>query len=96
MNNSLNHQGFMITVETINLEPWFLAKDIARFLNLKNPSMMVRHAKISKDFVRKIPTNTIGGKQKMLYINKKGLNDILDHCKKYKTSVLRNWIREQF
>ena len=69
MNNSLNHQGFQITVETINLEPWFLAKDIARFLNLKNPSMMIRYANISKEFIRKIPTNTIGGKQKMLYIH---------------------------
>ena len=96
MNNYLNHQGFKITVETINLEPWFLAKDIANFLNLKNPSIMIRHANISKDFVKKIATNTIGGKQKMLYINIKGLKSVLDHCKKEKTSDLKHWIKEQF
>jgi Prophage antirepressor len=64
MNNFFNYQGFQVTVQTINFEPWFLAKDIANILMLKNPSMMIRHAKISKYFVRKIATNTLGGKQK--------------------------------
>ena len=50
MNNSFNYQGFQITVETIDLEPWFLAKDIANFLNLKNPSMMIRYSKTSGIF----------------------------------------------
>ena len=96
MNNSFNYQGFQITVQTINLEPWFLAKDIANFLNLKNPSMMIRYSKTSKDFVKKITTKTLRGKQKMLYININGLNNILKHCKKQKTSILKDWIKEQF
>ena len=93
MNNFLNYQGFQVTVQTINFEPWFLAKDIANILMLKNPSMMIRHAKISKDFVRKIATNTLGGKQKMLYINRKALEGILDHSKRDKASHLRHWIQ---
>ena len=59
---------------------------------LKNPSMMIRHAKISKYFVRKIATNTLGGK-KMLYINRKALEGILDHSKRDKASHLRHWIQ---
>lgn len=55
--------------------------------------MMIRHAKISKYFVRKIATNTLGGKQKMLYINRKALEDIQDHSKRDKASHLRHWIQ---
>jgi len=54
--------------------------------------MMIRHAKISKDFVRKIATNTLGGK-KMLYINRKALEDIQDHSKRDKASHLKHWIQ---
>ena len=96
MNNSFNYQGFKITVQTIDLEPWFLAKDIANFLNLKNPSMMIRYANTSKHFVKKLTTKTIGGKQKMLYINTNGINHILKHCKNQKASILKDWIKEQF
>ena len=94
MNRTFNHQGLKITVKTINFEPWFLAKDIANFLNIKNPSMMIRSAKTSKYFVKKITTKTLGGKQKMLYINIRGINHILKHCKKDKTFILKDFIKK--
>ncbi len=55
-------------------EPLFLAKDVAKWLNNKNTSQMIKDAEIDEDEKGIFLTDTLGGKQKLLFLTEEKLS----------------------
>lgn len=64
-------------VRTLNLngEPWFVAADVCKALELGNPSMTVERLDDDEKGVSTI--DTLGGKQRMAIINEPGLYSLV-------------------
>ena len=81
-NQTFYFQGEEIQVKVINNETWFLAGDIAKALNIKNVSEMVRGANIKENERNIFPNKTRGGKQKQIFVTRLGLKKVLANSKK--------------
>ena len=81
-NQTFYFQGEEIQVKVINNETWFLAGDIAKALNIKNVSEMVRGANIKENERNIFPNKTRGGKQKQIFVTRLGLKKVLASSKK--------------
>ena len=81
-NQNFHFEGKEIQVKVIDNEPWFLAGDIAKALNIKNVSEMVRGANIKENERNIFPNKTRGGKQKQIFVTRLGLKKVLASSKK--------------
>ena len=81
-NQNFHFEGKEIQVKVIDNEPWFLAGDIAKALNIKNVSEMVRGANIKENERNIFPNKTRGGKQKQIFVTRLGLKKVLANSKK--------------
>ena len=85
---NFHFEGKEIQVKVIDNEPWFLAGDIAKALNIKNVSEMVRGANIKENERNIFPNKTRGGKQKQIFVTRLGLKKVLANSKKANAAQL--------
>ena len=79
-------------VRTLNLngEPWFVAADVCKALELGNPSMTVERLDDDEKGISTI--DTLGGKQRMAIINEPGLYSLVITSRKPEAKAFKRWI----
>ena len=82
-------------VRTLNLngEPWFVAADVCKALELGNPSMTVERLDDDEKGVSTI--DTLGGKQRMAIINEPGLYSLVITSRKPEAKAFKRWITHE-
>lgn len=94
-NQTFHFQGKEIKIKVIDNEPWFLAVDIAKALAVKDTSRMIDNASIKEKHVRTILNSTLGGEQKMLFVDEAGMYKILMKSRKAIAEKFQDWVSEQ-
>ena len=94
-NQTFHFQGKEIQIKVIDNNPWFLASDIAKALSVKNVSMMVENANVKETHTRIILNYTLGGEQKMLFVDEAGMYKILMKSRKAVAEEFQDWVSEQ-
>ena len=79
-------------MRTLNLngEPWFVAADVCKALELGNPSMTVERLDDDEKGISTI--DTLGGKQRMAIINEPGLYSLVITSRKPEAKAFKRWI----
>lgn len=82
-------------VRTLNLngEPWFVAADVCKALELGNPSMTVERLDEDEKGISTI--DTLGGKQRMAIINEPGLYSLVITSRKPEAKAFKRWITHE-
>lgn len=75
---------------TIDGEPWFVAADVCKALELGNPSMTVERLDADEKGISSI--DTLGGKQRMAIINEPGLYSVILCSRKPEAKAFKRWI----
>ena len=94
-NQTFHFQGKEIQIKVIDNNPWFLASDIAKALSVKNVSDMVKSANIKEKHCRIVLNYTLGGEQKMLFVDEAGMYKILMKSRKAVAEEFQDWVSEQ-
>ena len=94
-NQIFHFQGKEIQIKVIDNNPWFLASDIAKALSVKNVSDMVKSANIKEKHCRIVLNYTLGGEQKMLFVDEAGMYKILMKSRKAVAEEFQDWVSEQ-
>lgn len=71
-------------------EPWFVAADVCRVLDIKNSRDAV--ADLDDDEKGVVNTDTLGGKQEMRVINESGLYNLIFRSRKPEAKKFRKWV----
>nr|DAI44099.1 MAG TPA: repressor domain protein [Caudoviricetes sp.] len=79
-----------VRVTMIDNEPWFVAADVCKALELGNPSMTVDRLDDDEKGISTI--DTLGGKQRMAIINEPGLYSLVITSRKPEAKVFKRWI----
>lgn len=78
---------------TIDGEPWFVAADVCKALELGNPSMTVERLDADEKGISSI--DTLGGKQRMTIINEPGLYSVILCSRKPEAKAFKRWITHE-
>lgn len=78
---------------TIDGEPWFVAADVCRALEIGNPSMTVERLDDDEKGISTI--DTLGGKQRMTIINEPGLYSLVFSSRKPEAKAFKRWITHE-
>ena len=78
---------------TIDGEPWFVAADGCKALELGNPSMTVERLDADEKGISSI--DTLGGKQRMAIINEPGLYSVILCSRKPEAKAFKRWITHE-
>ena len=78
---------------TIDGEPWFVAADVCKALELGNPSMTVERLDADEKGISSI--DTLGGKQRMAIINEPGLYSVIPCSRKPEAKAFKRWITHE-
>ncbi|PFJ09336.1 hypothetical protein COD67_04720 [Bacillus cereus] len=74
-------------------EPWFVAKDIAEILEIKNIRQVL--GKLDEDEKGVYSVYTLGGNQKTTIINESGLYSIVLTSRKPKAKAFKRWVARE-
>lgn len=85
-----NEEFGEIRTMTIEGEPWFVAADVCRALEIGNPSMAVERLDDDEKGISTI--DTLGGKQRMTTINEPGLYSLVLSSRKPEAKAFKRWI----
>ena len=78
---------------TIDGEPWFVAAEVCKALELGNPSMTVERLDADEKGISSI--DTLGGKQRMAIINEPGLYSVILCSRKPEAKAFKRWITHE-
>ena len=78
---------------TLDGEPWFVAADVCKALELGNPSMTVERLDADEKGISSI--DTLGGKQRMAIINEPGLYSVILCSRKPEAKAFKRWITHE-
>lgn len=78
---------------TIDGEPWFVAADVCKALELGNPSMTVERLDADEKGISSI--DTLGGKQRMAIVNEPGLYSVILCSRKPEAKAFKRWITHE-
>lgn len=82
-----------IRVVVKNNEPWFVANDVCRILDLGNPRQAL--ARIDEDEKGVISTDTLGGKQNLNVVNESGLYSLVLGSRKPEAKEFKRWLTHE-
>jgi len=88
-----NYKGNDVRTTTIDGEPWFLAADVCRALEINNPGDAV--GRLDEDEKGIALTDTPGGMQKMIHVNEPGLYALTLTSRKPKARDFRRWVTHE-
>ena len=90
---SLNFEGEPVRVVTRDGEPWFVAADVCRVLELDNVSMALRV--LDPDEKGGNIVDTLGGRQQVSIISEPGLYKLLSRSRKPEAKRFDRWVRHE-
>lgn len=79
-----------VRIVTVDNEPMFCLPDVCRALGLIQPSKV--RERLNEKGVRKIPTLTAGGEQKLLYVNESNLYKTIFQSRKEAAERFTDWV----
>lgn len=82
-----------IRTTTINGEPWFVAADVCKALDLNNNRMAIERLDVDEKGVSSI--DTPGGKQELTIINEPGLYALVLGSRKPEAKAFKRWITHE-
>jgi len=86
------YSGKPVRVVTIDGNPWWVAKDVARLLGYSNSSdAVVKHC---KGVVKRYPLETAGGQQEVRIINESDLYRLIVRSKLPEAQLFERWVFE--
>ena len=88
-----NEKFGKIRTLTIDGEPWFVAADVCKSLELGNPSMTVERLDADEKGISSI--DTLGGKQRVAIINEPGLYSVILCSRKPEAKAFKRWITHE-
>ena len=94
-NQTFHFKGKEIQIKVVNNEPWFLVSDIAKALGNSDVSNMVKSANIKEKHKGTYGVRTLGGEQKMLFVDEAGMYKILMKSRKAVAERFQDWVSEQ-
>ena len=93
MLNFSNPQFGEIRTTIINQEPWFVATDVCKALELSNNRVAIE--RLDDDEKGVISTDTLGGKQNLTIINEPGLYSLVLGSRKPEAKAFKRWITHE-
>lgn len=98
MSNELIERNFIfngsgVRVETIEGEPWFVAKDVSDILGYRDAANMVRNLQDDEKGTHTV--RTLGGDQKATIINESGLYNAIFRSKRAEAQAFRKWVTSE-
>lgn len=91
---NFNFEGAEVRVKTNeNNEPWFVAKDVCRVLEIKEPHRSV--ASLDEDEKGCHTMTTLGGEQKMTVVNEAGLYSLIMRSRKPEAKAFKRWVTHE-
>lgn len=90
---SFCYQGREVRTAQKNGEPWFVAADVCKALELSNGRQAV--ARLDDDEKGVISTDTLGGKQEMTIINEPGLYTLILSSRKPEAKQFKRWVTHE-
>lgn len=88
-----NEEFGKVRTVTIDNEPMFCLPDVCRALGLIQPSKV--RGRLNEKGVRKIPTLTAGGEQKLLYVNESNLYKTIFQSRKEAAERFTDWVTSE-
>ena len=88
-----NEKFGKIRTLTLDGEPWFVAADVCKSLELGNPSMTVERLDADEKGISSI--DTLGGKQRVAIINEPGLYSVILCSRKPEAKAFKRWITHE-
>ena len=88
-----NFNDRSIGVVEQNGEPWFIAKDVCRVLEIKNTRDAVKGLDSEEKGI--VCSYTPGGNQKTIIVSKSGLFYLVDRSKKKPAREFQKWLRKE-
>lgn len=82
-----------IRTTTINGEPWFVAADVCKALDLNNNRMAIERLDVDEKGVSSI--DTPGGKQELTIVNEPGLYALVLGSRKPEAKAFKRWITHE-
>jgi prophage antirepressor-like protein len=82
-----------VRIVTVDNEPMFCLPDVCRALGLIQPSKV--RGRLNEKGVRKIPTLTAGGEQKLLYVNESNLYKTIFQSRKEAAERFTDWVTSE-
>lgn len=82
-----------VRIVTVDNEPMFCLPDVCRALGLIQPSKV--RERLNEKGVRKIPTLTAGGEQKLLYVNESNLYKTIFQSRKEAAERFTDWVTSE-
>ena len=87
---NFDFNGHHLRAFNIAGEPWLIAKDVCKSLELGNVSRAVET--LDSDEKGMITTHTLGGPQKLLTVNESGLYELVFKSRKPDAKAFRKWV----
>ena len=88
-----NEEFGEVRVEEINGDPWFVAADVCRALDLGNSRQAI--TRLDEDEKGVTLNDTLGGKQEMTIINEAGLYTLVLSSRKPEAKAFKRWITHE-
>ena len=82
-----------VRIVTVDNEPMFCLPDVCRALGFIQPSKV--RERLNEKGVRKIPTLTAGGEQKLLYVNESNLYKTIFQSRKEAAERFTDWVTSE-
>ena len=86
-----NFQGLDVTVMTNNNEPWFIAKDVCKLLDIKNTTVAV--GRLDQDEVTKFNLGGLQGEVNL--VNESGLYELIFASRKAEAKTFKKWVKQE-
>lgn len=82
-----------VRVITKEREPWFVASDVCRVLEVGNPSMTLMRLDDDEKGINSI--DTLGGKQELLMVSEAGLYKLMTTSRKPQAKAFTRWVTHE-
>lgn len=85
-----NEEFGQIRAIIVDEEPWFIASDVCKALDIKNASDATSH--LYEDEKGIVLNDTLGGSQKMIVVNESGLYGLVMRSRKKEAKLFQRWV----
>ena len=88
-------EGYMIRMEVIDGEPWFVAKDVAVALGYKRPSEAVPKHVDGDDTLKRRTVDSLGRRGTLTFINEPGVYALVFGSKLKSAKQFKRWVTHE-
>ncbi len=88
-----NYEGNDVRTVIINKEPWFVAKDVCKILEISNNRDAI--GRLDDDEKGVVLTDTLGGQQNLQTVNEPGLYSLVFSSRKKEAKAFKRWVTHE-